>query len=89
MASREEIAILVEKYISLAYWYDGQKNIVAILTKNLIKKIHSQLRELPNGSTSTRRCFTIRGELHAFDTGYFACRQDMLKAVKPVIEEIF
>lgn len=37
--------------------------------------------ELPEDPTNTRRCFVVRGELHAFTTGYFAAKQDMLKAI--------
>jgi len=36
---QEEIRELIEKYISLAYWYEGEKNIVESLTKGLIKKL--------------------------------------------------
>ena len=38
----EEIEGLVEKYISLAYWYEGQKNVVKSLTKGLIKKLSAK-----------------------------------------------
>ena len=34
-------------------------------------------------STNTRRCFTKKEELHAFDTGYFVA----LQAAKAVVEE--
>lgn len=39
MVTQEEIRKLVEEYISLAYWYEGQKNVVESLTKALIKKL--------------------------------------------------
>ena len=45
-------------------------------------------KELPIDPTNTRQCFTINGELHAFDTGYFAARQDMVKHIEDCKERL-
>ena len=54
--------------------YEDSRGVVQIEEKELLKN-----------KISTRRCFTSRGELHAFDTGYFAAQQDNNDSIKRLI----
>ena len=42
MTKQEEIRSGIEKFVSEAYWYEGEKNIVTDITKQLISYLHSQ-----------------------------------------------
>ena len=53
-------------------------DVLTLLDKNNVYQVEE--KALPKDTSNTRQCFSIRGESHAFDTGYFAAQQDMLKA---------
>ena len=42
MATREEIREGIEKFVSEAYWYEGEKNMVVDITSRLVNYLHSQ-----------------------------------------------
>ena len=57
--------------------------LLTFLDKNNVVQIEEG--KLPPNKAKTRRCFTSKGELHAFDTGYFAAQQDKKDSIKRLI----
>jgi len=51
MTRQEKIQDGVEKLVSKAYWYEGEKNIVVDITKEILSYLHSQGIRLPDGSS--------------------------------------
>ena len=95
MTKQEEIREGVEKLVSKAYWYEGKKNVVVSITKEIISYLADNNcvlkvdRELPE---------TLIDELEYGDAtcadfrwGVSACQKDMLdnnwRCVESLIKE--
>ena len=92
---QEEIERLVEKYISLAYWYEGEKNLVPSLTKGLLRRLNSldvvvkARRELPvvswsasPDSTPSVEFKVAEGFREAYKNAGFEATESLIKEEK-------